>query len=212
MANLEPPPPADIDGATPSPKVRARATVGIEADSLDVNGGNVAYTLTNSAGGLFAIDSVTGIVTVTAAGATGIDFESSGGSYVITVQASDGTLDSTQSFTIAVGNAAPAQPTDADLSANVVSVNASAGATVGVTLSSTDPNGGAVTYLLTDDEGGLFAVDLNTGVVTFAGGTLTAGLTYTLAGVARDSVCHQHGFQLRRLRGEQRAQRRPQPR
>ena len=52
--------------------------------------------------------------------------------------------------------------------------------------------------MLTDDEGGLFAVDPNTGVVTFAGGTLTAGFDLYARGRRPGSRSrHQHGFQLR---------------
>ena len=50
--------------------------VGLTASSTDVEDGtNLAYSLTANPGGFFAIDSVTGKVSVSAAGATGIDFE-----------------------------------------------------------------------------------------------------------------------------------------
>ena len=192
VANLAPPPPADIDGAANAVTegALAGATVGIEADSLDVNGGNVTYTLTNSAGGLFTIDPTSGVVTVTAAGATGIDFESSGGSYAITVQATDGTLTSTQGFAITVGNAAPSQPTDGNGVANTVSDAASNGDAVGLTLSSTDVNGGAITYSLTDTAGGRFTVNPLTGVVTVANALLISAsdTPYTVIGQASDGT------------------------
>src|SRR5947199_13018 len=87
-----PPPPAPTGGAVVEGALLG-ATVGITALSVDPGGtGAVTYTLTNSAGGLFAIDS-SGVVTVTAAGAASIDYETSGGSHSfgITVDAFDGT-------------------------------------------------------------------------------------------------------------------------
>jgi Cadherin domain len=79
----------------------AGTRVWITASSSDPGGGTVSYSLTDDAGGRFAVDASTGVVTV-ATGAV-IDFESSGGSYAIKVKASDGTLDSPErSFVIPV--------------------------------------------------------------------------------------------------------------
>jgi VCBS repeat-containing protein len=77
------------------------ALVGITALATDPAGGAVTYSLSDSAGGRFAINSSTGVVSV-ANGAL-IDFEVAT-SHAITVQASDGVLASSQSFTIAVAN------------------------------------------------------------------------------------------------------------
>ncbi|UCI06130.1 beta strand repeat-containing protein [Mesorhizobium sp. B1-1-8] len=148
------------------------ATVGITAASSDVNGGTVTYSLTgDTSGGGFTIDSVTGIVTV--ADATKIDFESAPGhAYGVTVQASDGTLTSSQTFTIAVTDVAPSQPTDGDAATNTVSEGVANGATVGITAASSDVNGGTVTYSLTGDtSGGGFTIDSVTGIVTVADAT-----------------------------------------
>ena len=60
--------------------------------------------------------------------------------------------------------------TDTDGTANAVDENASVGTVVGVTALATDPDGSdTVSYTLSDDAGGLFAIDANTGVVTVAG-------------------------------------------
>src|SRR2546427_8126374 len=59
------------------------------------------------------------------------------------VQASDGTLSSTQTFSIAVSDVAPSTPTDSNAAANTVAEGASAGTLVGITASSTDVNGTA---------------------------------------------------------------------
>jgi hypothetical protein len=171
------------------------ATVGITAHSFDVNGPAVTYTLSNSAGGLFVIDTATGVVSVTAAGAAGIDYESTasaGHAYVITVDASDGTLSSSQSFTLGVTNVAPSQPTDSNgAPGGTIQANAADGTPVGITLASTDPNGGAVTYSLTGDtSNGAFTVDPHTGVVTLRAGhpALVPATTYTITGVASDGT------------------------
>ena len=60
--------------------------------------------------------------------------------------------------------------TDSDAGANSVDENLAAGAVVGITALATDPDGtDTVTYSLTSNPGGLFAIDANTGVVTTTG-------------------------------------------
>ncbi|UCI06134.1 cadherin repeat domain-containing protein [Mesorhizobium sp. B1-1-8] len=174
VTDVAPSQPTDGDAATNtvSEGVANGATVGITAASSDVNGGTVTYSLTgDTSGGGFTIDSVTGIVTV--ADATKIDFESAPGhAYGVTVQASDGTLTSSQTFTIAVTDVAPSQPTDGDAATNTVSEGVANGATVGITAASSDVNGGTVTYSLTGDtSGGGFTIDSVTGIVTVADAT-----------------------------------------
>ena len=173
-----------MGGATPTPADE----VGITAHSDDVNGGTVTYSLSNDAGGLFGIDPNTGVVFVKT-GAV-IDYESTGPghSFSITVSASDGTQSTTQSFSIAVTNVAPTQPTDNDATPNIVSVNASPGDTVGVVALSSDVNGGLVTYNLTDDQGGRFDINHSTGQVFVKAGNpgFTAATTYTIEVVADD--------------------------
>ncbi|WP_431854523.1 DUF4347 domain-containing protein [Azospirillum sp.] len=144
--------------------------VGIAASSSDPEGAAITYSLTDDAGGRFAIDAATGVVTV--ADGSRIDFDTAT-SHTITVKASDGSLSSTAQMTIAVldGNDAPAVPADADAAANSVAEGATAGTMVGITASAIDPNpGDTVTYTLLDDGGGRFAIDAATGVVTVADG------------------------------------------
>src|SRR5262249_42820720 len=110
--------------------------MGITASSTDVHGGTVTFSLANDAGGRFAINPTTGVVTV--ANASLLDYESAT-SHTITVQASDPSgAFTTQNFTIAVTDVAPSQPTDANAAANTVSEGASSGAHVGTPASSTD--------------------------------------------------------------------------
>src|SRR5207244_3409211 len=73
---------------------------------------------------------------------------------------------------INVTNVNPTTPTDADSADNSVAEGAANGTTVGITASSSDANGPAVTFSLTDDAGGRFAINSTTGVVTVANGTL----------------------------------------
>ncbi len=78
-------------------------------------------------------------------------------------------MTSSQTFTIDVTDAPPSTPVDSDGAANQVAVSAPNGTYVGVTASSTDVNGPAVTYSLTGDtSGGGFTVDPSTGMVTVA--------------------------------------------
>ncbi len=76
----------------------------------------------------------------------------------------------TKAITIDVNdvNEAPLAPFDADPAANFVAASAALGTEVGIKALSVDP-GDTLTYSLTDDAGGLFAIDPVTGVVTVAG-------------------------------------------
>ena len=171
VTDVAPSTPTDSDAATNSVAEGAAdgSTVGVTASSTDVNGPAVTWSLTgDSSGGGFTINAATGIVTV--ADHTKIDFESSGGSYTVTAQASDGQGGvSSQAFIIGVTDVAPSTPVDSDAATNQVSQNAPVGTHTGVTASSTDVNGPAVTYSLTGDtSGGGFTVNSATGVVTVA--------------------------------------------
>jgi CSLREA domain-containing protein len=120
-------------------------SVGLTASATDVNGPAVTYSLTgDTSGGGFTINSSTGVVTV--ADATKINYESaSGHAYSITVLASDGTLTSSQIFSIAVSDVAPVG------SDNSYSVNEGATLAVsprGVLVNDSDCNGGTVTAAL----------------------------------------------------------------
>ena len=145
------------------------ATVGITAQSVDVDGDTLTYSLTNDAGGRFAIGALSGIVTV--ADASLLNYESAT-THSITVEVTDGTTPKTKTFSIAVTNVAPSTPTDANAADNEIAEGSANGSTVGITASASDPNGGAVTYSLSNDAGGRFAIDGSTGVVTLADASL----------------------------------------
>ncbi|MGN6547112.1 MAG: cadherin domain-containing protein, partial [Aureliella sp.] len=148
--------------------------VGITASASDADATNntISYSLDDNAGGRFAIDSSTGVVTV--ADGSLLDYESAT-SHAITVRAtsSDGSS-STKVFTIALSDVnefAISALSDSDAAADTVAENAAVGTAVGVTASASDADGtnNSVTYSLDDDAGGRFAIDASTGVVTVAG-------------------------------------------
>jgi hypothetical protein len=141
------------------------------AADADATTNTITYSLHDDDGGRFAIDSVTGIVTVAGA----IDREADGPSRNITVRAtsSDGSF-TDQSFSIAISdvdefNVGPV--TDSNATANNVNENASVGTVVQITAlaADTDATTNTITYSLQDDDGGRFAIDSVTGNVTVAG-------------------------------------------
>ncbi len=75
-------------------------------------------------------------------------------------------------FAIPGSNAAPSAPLDVNIAANTVIENAATGTVVGTTAFSTDPEAATVTYSLTNNAGGRFAINSSTGVVTVANGGL----------------------------------------
>jgi VCBS repeat-containing protein len=130
----------------------------------------LSYVLLDDAGGRFAVDAHSGVVTTTAA----FDHEANA-SFAITAEVTDqGGLSTQQSFTVTVGDVNEA-PTGLTIDHQAIDENAAAGSLVG-TVSASDPDGDALTYSLVDDAGGLFAIDPVTGALT-----ATAALDYESA-------------------------------
>jgi len=145
----------------------AAGTVVGALSAVDPDAGDSAsFTLTNDAGGLFAIAG--GNLVTTAP----LDFEQAA-SHQVTVRATDaGGLFHETTFTIATGNVDEA-PTDISLSNAAVPQGAAIGTVVGA-LSAVDPDAGDhSTFSLTDDAGGQFGVDASGNLVV--AGPLTAG-------------------------------------
>ncbi|MFM7738509.1 MAG: cadherin domain-containing protein, partial [Planctomycetota bacterium] len=147
--------------------------VGITAQAFDLDGTNnsVSYSLLDNAGGRFAIDSMTGLVTV--ANGSLINYELSS-SHQITIQASsaDGSF-ATASYTIQINDLDEfdvTTPTDQDSAANLVQENSAVGSLVGLTAAAVDQDGtnNLITFSLSDDDGGRFTIDSSTGVVRTA--------------------------------------------
>ncbi|MGC4098032.1 MAG: cadherin domain-containing protein [Nitrospira sp.] len=170
VANVNEAPSAlNLSANTVAENVANGTVVGTVSGTDPDSGDTKAYTLTDTAGGRFAVDSSTGVVTV--ADGTLLNYEAAT-SHSVTVRVTDsGGLTYTQSFTINVTNVNEA-PSALNLSANTVAENVANGTVVG-TVSGTDPDSGDTkAYTLTDTAGGRFAVDSSTGVVTVADGTL----------------------------------------
>ncbi|WP_420797151.1 cadherin repeat domain-containing protein [Aquabacterium soli] len=176
--------------------------VGITAHAVDLDGSpnTVTYTLSDSAGGRFSIDAVTGVVRV--ADGSSLDFESTT-SHSITVLAtsSDGST-SSQSFTVGISDVnefAVGAVNDSNAAANQVAENATNGSTVGITAQAVDPDGSdnTVTYLLYDNAGGRFTIDASTGVVTVLDGSK---LNFEAATIDQQPELHRRHFRCQRVR------------
>jgi len=129
----------------------------------DPEGDNFLYSLSDDAGGVFSIDAATGEIKV----AAGLDYETTS-SYTVTVDVSDGTNVTQQTFTIGVGDVNEAAENVA-LDNNSIAEDAAIGDVVG-TVSADDPEGGALSYALSDDAGGTFSIDAATGEIKVAAG------------------------------------------
>ena len=177
------------------------AAVGITAHASDADtGAVVTYSLTNNAGGKFAIDASTGVVTL----ASALDFETAQ-SHTITVQAtsSDGSPSTSQNFTIGVTNVNDnpvVGPADTNNATNNVNENVAVGTVVSglsITASDADQGGRAITYSLTNDAGGKFAINASTGVVTVAGAInyeLAASHVITVQALSEDGSVATQDF------------------
>ncbi|MFO0923541.1 MAG: VCBS domain-containing protein [Pirellulales bacterium] len=177
--------------------------VGITATASDSDSTNntITYSLFDNDGGRFAIDANTGIVTVAGA----INRETDGATRTITVRAtsSDGSH-TDQNFSIAINDIDEfdvGAVSDTNGSTNAVNENAANGTTVGITAAATDSDAttSTVTYTLTDSASGRFAIDLNTGVVTVADGSLlnreaNASHTITVRATSADGSFTDQNF------------------
>ena len=140
------------------------------ASDADATNNAITYTLDDDAGGRFAINGSTGEITVNAA----LDYESNTSHNVIVRAASSDGSSSTQGFTINVTDVSEFGATpivDNDGASDRVAENSVVGTTVGVTAFSDDADGtDTISYSLDDNDGGRFAIDSTTGIVTVAGG------------------------------------------
>ena len=172
-------PPADSDGTADrvAENPADGAVVGVTAFALDSDATTsaITYFLADTAGGRFAIDASTGVVTV----AAGLLFDREAVSlhtFTVGAVSEDGSSNQS-SFTIElidVDEFDVGALADTDGAADQVAENAASGTVVGVAASAADADAttNAITYMLTDDSGGRFAVHASTGVVTVADGSL----------------------------------------
>ena len=147
----------------------ADGTVVGTAFATDPDAGETfTYSLTDNAGGRFAIDSNTGEVTV--ADGSQFDFESDENHNVTIEVTESGGNTYSEVMEIDVTNVNEVS-TDLSLNTDTVAEN-SANGTMVVTASATDPDAGETfTYSLTDNAGGRFAIDADTGEITVADGS-----------------------------------------
>ncbi len=158
-----------VSNTTIAENAATGTVIGIAATTDPDAGGQHAYSLTNTAGGRFAIDSTTGQITV--ANGSLLNYEAAK-SHSITVRTTDqGGLSRSQTFTIALTNVNEA-PTDLTLSVNTVRENAGTGTVVGKVTAVDADAGDTRTYSLTDTAGGRFAINATTGQLTVANGAL----------------------------------------
>ncbi len=117
----------------------------IDANSTSLSGGTVVFSLTDSAGGRFKIDSA-GIVSIDNAAL--INFESNA-SHTITIRATDTNsgLFTEKTFTITVTNAAPTATNDSFSTNENLPIGGGNVLTVDGGGADTDPNGGALSVV-----------------------------------------------------------------
>jgi len=151
--------------------------VGITASAIDPTGTDtVSYAFTNgsqtSPGGLFSINSSTGVITVAGV----LDYETATSHSVSVRATSSDTTTSQATFIITVlpVNEPIGPVTDANGALNQVLETATPGTAVGITAQAVDPDAGSsVSYSFTNNSqtttDGLFAIDSSTGVITVAG-------------------------------------------
>jgi len=132
-------------------------------------GDTTVYSITaGNTSGAFAVDNA-GVITV--ANPAALDFETLN-TFNLTVQVTDsGGLTDSGNVVVTLNDINEA-PIDLALAGSAVNENSANGTFIG-NVSSTDVDAGDVlTYALADDAGGRFAVDLNSGQLTVADGTL----------------------------------------
>ncbi|WP_442510878.1 VCBS domain-containing protein [Novipirellula sp. SH528] len=142
----------------------------ISTDDIDTSD-TTLYSLTDTAGGRFNIDA-SGNIRV--ADSSQLDYEAAT-QHDITVRVQDAagaTYDET--FTVYLNDVNEfnvSAATDTDGNPNQVNENAAFGTTVGITALAVDTDGStnSVTYSLSDDAGGRFAIDSASGIVTVSG-------------------------------------------
>ena len=146
-------------------------TVIFDANATDQNSDPLSYSLGGTDVSEFTINQSNGEVRFV----TSPDYESRTG-YSITVIASDGIESATASVNVIINDVDEfdvTSPVDSDGAVNQVSENSSEGDYAGLTASATDPDGtDGVRYSLTDDAGGRFTIDPNSGAIWVADASL----------------------------------------
>jgi Ca2+-binding RTX toxin-like protein len=166
-------------------------TVGIVAGALTDGGTVLNFALTDPAGGPFAIDAATGIVTV--ANGAQLDYESAT-SQAITVRTTDASGAVRDSvFTIAITDV-PEAPTNLTLSSTTVMEHSRSQTVIG-TLTGVDPDAGAVFhYTLAEDPSGLFQIKPGSNVLETAGNWQALDYATAASHMVKVSVTDETGL------------------
>ncbi len=176
---------SDVTVDLVSENAASGVAVGITGLATDADGDIVTYSLSDDAGGRFNINSSTGVITV--ANASLLDYETNTSHNITIVATSADGSTNNSALAIAVGDNnngaggggstgdtdnAVGTITDSDVTVDLVSENAANGVAVGITGLATDADGDLVTYSLSDNVGGRFSIDSNTGVITVTNASL----------------------------------------
>jgi TPR repeat protein len=166
----EPPEDLTVTGGMVAENAKSGTLVATLLASDPDAGERLRYSLTEDAGGRFVIDAETGAISV----AEGSVFDhDEAASHEIGVKVTDaGGLSYSERLTVAVTDETLA-PTGIALTDGTVAENAEAGTLV-ARISASDPDApdasGRVTYRLTEDSGGRFVIDPETGAISVAEG------------------------------------------
>ena len=144
-------------------------------NDTDVDNDAITYAITaGNTDGIFGIDVNTGQITVV--DNTNLDFETTT-QYVLTVNATDGSLNDTADITIDITNVNDVAPLINDATAPTLPENSANGTNVynvndANTSNDTDLEGDAITYAITaGNTDGIFSIDVNTGQITVVDNT-----------------------------------------
>jgi VCBS repeat-containing protein len=182
--------PIDTNAATNAVNENAAVgtIVGLTAQATDADGDPITYSLVDDAGGKFAIDPNTGVVTVAGA----INYETDGPSLNITVRATSADSTADKTFAIVINNLDEIAPTiTSGATAAAINENSGAGQAVyTVTSDDTADISAGVTYSLKAvGDFAAFTIDPNTGVVTLTGNpNYEAKSSYSFTVLADDGV------------------------
>ena len=167
----------------------------VKADEPDA-GDVLTYSLTGGSDrNLFSIDETTGELAFN----NPPDYNNPGdsnsdNSYEVEVTISDGEITKAQNISIEISadNLLLAPVTDTDPSENIITGNPLENPSAGITASSSNANNDTITYSLSDDFDGAFAIDSDTGVVTVAD---SSKLNYRVGQEYNITVEASNGFQ-----------------
>ena len=143
------------------------STVGAPVTATGPDGDTLTYSLGGADAGSFAIDPLSGQITV--GDGTLLDYETRTG-YSVTVHASAGT--ETASIRVAIAVIDLLEFDAGSSTTRRVAENSPPGSTVGAPVTATDPDGDPLTYSLGGADAGSFAIDPHSGQITVGDGTV----------------------------------------